>query len=169
MTTLSSTVISTWETSSTYSGSPWNYTGSESVTSVPSDVVDRVLVELRTGTSSGTKVATRAAFLKSNGTIVDLDGSSRVTFTGKVAGNYFIVVRHRNHLAVMSANPVSLSASSSLYDFTTGLAEFYGGDAADLGGGVYGMYAGDANTDGVINYALDAGPVWNDIRKYLCS
>ena len=72
------------------------------------DIVDWVLVELRTGTAAGTKVATRAAFLKSDGTIVDTDGTSPVQFTGLSAGNYYIVIRHRNHLAIMSAisNPI---------------------------------------------------------------
>ena len=54
-------------------------------------------------------VGRRAALLKSDGSVVDLDGSSQVKFKGIVPGNYYIVVRHRNHLPIMSANPVNLS------------------------------------------------------------
>jgi C1A family cysteine protease len=134
-----------------YSGAPWNYSGTESVTSVPSGVVDWVLLELRTGTAASTNVATRAAFLKSDGSVVDLDGTSQVSF--KVApGSYYIVVRHRNHLAIMSAVAVALPGS---YDFTTAQTQAYGTNAMiDLGSGKFGMFGGDGNADGGI-YAED--------------
>lgn len=130
----------------------WNYTGSERIYNLPSDIVDWVLVELRTGTESSTTVSKRAALLKSDGSIVDLDGSSQVKFDRVVPGNYYIVVRHRNHLPIMSANPVSLGfTSSSLYDFSTAQTQAYGIEPmANLGGGVFGMCAGDANQDGYI-------------------
>jgi LmbE family N-acetylglucosaminyl deacetylase len=137
-----------------YNVAPWSYSGTESVVSIPSKVVDWVLVELRTGTSAASKIGTRAAFIKGNGSIVDLDGVSPVAFANLAAGNYYVVVRHRNHLAVMSASAVALSASSGLYDFSTGLLRYYGGDAKDLGGGKFGLYAGDGNGDGGV-YAED--------------
>ena len=129
----------------------WNYTGSERFYNLPADVVDWVLVELRTGTAANTTVGKRAALLKSDGSIVDIDGSSQLEFKGVVPGNYYIVVRHRNHLAIMSANPVTLSfTNSSLYDFSTAQTQAYGTEPmADLGGNVFGMYAGDANQDGI--------------------
>jgi hypothetical protein len=122
------------------------------LTRIPnSDIVDWVLVELRTGTSAETKVAERAVFLKSDGTIVDIDGSGPVTFTGLSAGNYYVVVRHRNHLAIMSASAIPLSSNSSLYDFTISQYQAYGTNAMkDLGGGVIGMYTGDGNQDGLV-------------------
>jgi hypothetical protein len=34
-------------------------------------------------------------------------------------GNYYLVIKHRNHLAIMSAAAISLNGNSSvLYDFT---------------------------------------------------
>jgi hypothetical protein len=143
-----------------YSGPPWNYGGTESVSSGffanHSSIVDWILLELRDGSSpSGNTLGRRAAFIKNNGSIVDIDGSSPVTFTGlSVLANYYLVVRHRNHLSVMSANPIAVNFSSGRfeYDFTTGLSKYYGGDAASLGGGIYGMYAGDVNGDGILKY-----------------
>jgi hypothetical protein len=115
---------------------------SDSVAAIPASVVDWVLVQLRSNTT--TTVATRAAFLTSNGTVVDTNGTSAIGLPGVPAGSYYIVVGHRNHLAVMSAMPVPLPGS---YDFTTGTDKYYGGtDAAkDLGSGVWGMIGGNAD------------------------
>lgn len=138
----------------------WNYTGSERVYSMPANIVDWVLVELRTGTAANTTVGRRAALLKSDGSIVDLDGISQVKFKGIVPGNYYIIIRHRNHLPIMSATPVSLSFTNSLlYDFSSGQTQAYGTEPmADLGGNVFGMYAGDANTSAIIT-AADVTPI----------
>jgi lysophospholipase L1-like esterase len=147
-----------------YSTAPWNYTGSEEVTSIPADVVDWVLLELRTGTAASTKVATRAAFLKSDGSIVDLNGTSTVGFSSRAAGNYYIVIRHRNHLEVMSAGTVALSASGSLYDFTTGSGQYFGGQdaAVDLGSGVWGMVGGNADNSDQVIFPSDAAAIRTD-------
>ena len=133
----------------------WNYTGSERAYNIPADIVDWVLVELRTGTEATTMVGRRAAFLKSDGSIVDLDGLSQVKFKGIVPGNYYIVIRHRNHLPIMSANTVSLDSTNSLlYDFSDAQTQAYGNEPmVDLGGGVFGMYSGDINISGIITAA----------------
>lgn len=141
-----------------YDTSPWNYSGPEFVQigffAAHPTIVDWVLIELRTGTAANTKVATRAAFVKSDGTIVDTDGSSQVQFAAVASGNYYLVIRHRNHLAVMSASAVALGSSSSLYDFTTAVTQAYGPEPAmkSLGGGVlvFGMFAGDITPNGGI-------------------
>ncbi len=70
-----------------YNVSPWNYTGTESVTSIPnSGIVDWVLIEFRdAATASNATPATifdrRAAFLLQDGTVVDLDGMSELQFS----------------------------------------------------------------------------------------
>jgi hypothetical protein len=83
-----------------YSAAPWNYTGTEAVDTVPVGVVDWVILELRSDLT--TQVSRRAAFLKSDGSLVDLDGVSSVKFPAVTPGDYYVVVRHRNHLAVMT-------------------------------------------------------------------
>jgi hypothetical protein len=143
-----------------YNVAPWNYPGTETVSSIPSDVVDWVLVQLRS--SPTTVVKTRAAFLKSNGMVVDLDGTGLVKFAGSPATTYYIVVMHRNHLSVMTALAPALSGTSSLYDFTTAQTQAYGTNPmADLGGGKYGIISGDANGDGIVD-ATDRSDAWND-------
>jgi hypothetical protein len=115
------------------------------------DIVDWVMVELRASDGMTTE-QTRAAFIDSGGYIVDLDGVSPVTFDSVLAGGHYIVLRHRNHLAVMSADTVHLYINSSLYDFSTNLLNIYGNNAKTLGGlGIYGMYSGDGNSDGGVD------------------
>jgi hypothetical protein len=129
-----------------YNVAPWNYAGTENVGSIPANVVDWILVELRS-TFNGAALDKRAGFLLNDGTIVDLNGSSPLSFPGFDIANYFIVVRHRNHLAIMSAAAQPLSSVSVLYDFTTASAQAYGATApmATLSGGKFGLWGGNAN------------------------
>jgi hypothetical protein len=135
-----------------YPTTAYGYYTVSTVPSIPNpDIVDWMLVELRTGTASGTTVARHAAFLKRDGTIVDKDGSSPLTFQGLSKGDYYIVVRHRNHLAIMTASAIPLSSNSALYDFTTSQSQAYGTEAMkDLGNGAFGIYSADGNNDGGI-------------------
>ncbi len=129
-----------------YNTAPWNYAGTESVASIPNtNVVDWVLVELRTGTGSGTIVANgrQAGFVQKDGTIVGLDGVNPLIFYGLTAGNYYIVVRHRNHLPVMSTTAQALNTASFQYDFTSAVAKAYGtNQLAILTGGKFGLWGG---------------------------
>lgn len=147
-----------------YSTPPWDYPVGDSVAAIPADVVDWVLLELRTGTGPSTRAAMRAAFIKSDGTVVDLDGTSAVTFSSIAVGDYYIVVHHRNHLSVMSANPVSLSGSSALYDFTVGGKAYGTNPVVNLSGNVYGMYAGDSDRNAVVS-VLDYNAVGSQIFR----
>ncbi len=141
-----------------YNIAPFTYAGTENVVSIPANVVDWVLLELRTGTGSASRVARRAAFIRNDGVIVDLNGTSPVSFPTAPIGNYFIVIHHRNHLSVMTPSAVALSQSSLLYDFSTGLAQYFGGNAKALGGGRFGMYGGDYSSDGFLDAADFIGP-----------
>jgi Glycosyl hydrolases family 31 TIM-barrel domain/Glycosyl hydrolase family 31 C-terminal domain len=129
-----------------YNIPPWNYKGNEIVSSVPLGVVDWILVQLRTGTASSTIADERAGFLKNNGIITDLDGNSPLSFDVDGTKSYYVVVEHRNHLAVMSKNAISLSGYTISSQFTFTNSNTYGTNAmANLGSGYYGMYSGDGN------------------------
>ncbi len=107
-----------------YNVAPFNYNGAEAVDTVPAGIVDWVLLELRSDLT--TQVSRRAAFLKSDGSLVDLDGVSNVKFPTVTPGDYYVVIRHRNHLAVMTANKITLSNSPALYNMSTDLSKAYG-------------------------------------------
>jgi hypothetical protein len=64
--------------------------------------------------------ATRRALLLTNGDVINVDGVSPVTFSTATAGvNYFVEVKHRNHLGVMLATAKTLSLTPATADFTT--------------------------------------------------
>ena len=140
-----------------YNTAPWNYAGTENVASIPSGIVDWILVELRdaadaSSATSATTVLTVAGFINSNGQIVDLDGVSELSVSLTVTNQLFVVIRHRNHLAVMSANPMNLVSGTYQYDFTTGASQAYGIDSqTELVTGIWGMIGGDENADGTID------------------
>ncbi len=136
-----------------YGGAPWNHAGTEYTDSLPADVVDWVLVELRSGLTGPTKVASQAALLRSNGTITAADGSSVLGFRGIESGEYNIVLRHRNHLGAMSAVPMTFGTGTVRYDFTSGLNKYHGGDAREVVAGVFGLWAGDVTGNGVVKYS----------------
>ncbi|MFC1502091.1 hypothetical protein ACFL6A_01605, partial [bacterium] len=125
------------------------------VPAIPEDVTDWVLVELRSHADSSV-FAVRSAFLRNDGSIVDDDGTTRQIQIPGTEGAYHVVVSHRNHLPVMSREPVQLRYSSSeLYDFTLGADRYYGSAAKLLNTDpvVYGMYDADISGDGVIRLA----------------
>ncbi len=142
---------------------PWNYPGSESVDSVPEGVVDWVLVEVRRDTSAASRVARRAAFLRKDGLIVDVETGGQVHFPAVAEDDYYVVIHHRNHLPVMSSSAIHLDdGSSSLYDFTSDMNRAYQRTAnpmVELESGVFGLIAGDANSDGVVD-TDDRTMVW---------
>jgi hypothetical protein len=88
-----------------------------------------------------------------------MDGNSPLRFA-VAPGNYYIVVRHRNHLSIMSAAAQLLTESTPLYDFTTAQSKAYGNmPQKQLDSGVYGMYAGDGDADGIIG-STDRNSAW---------
>lgn len=142
-----------------YNQPPWNYPGSESVVAIPNmDVVDWVLVEFRDAPNAAaalpaTTIARRAAFLLRDGSVVGTDGSSMLQFNNSFSQQLFVIVWHRNHLGIMTASGVTESGGVMEYDFTLSATQVYGGSGGykDLGGGVWGMVAGDGNPNNIIN------------------
>jgi hypothetical protein len=123
------------------------------VSSIPPLVTDWVLVQLRS-THDGSALVSRSAFLHRDGRIVTDDAASGEIILGVDDGSYYIVIRHRNHLAVMSKITHGLNGTgSTLYNFTDDTDRYYGDEAALLDSGVYGMFAGDGNYSGVVTIA----------------
>ncbi len=116
-------------------------------------IVDWVLVQLLDKDDPQQLVASRAGLLQRDGDVVDMDGISSVAFESVVEDLYYLIVRHRNHLGVMTATPVSLSASGTAIDFTDDSTPTFGTDAQADVGGVKLLWPGDANGDGQVIYA----------------
>jgi hypothetical protein len=125
---------------------------------IPGNAVDSVNIEIRNNVSAAASTVRRfaPAWILTNGT---LRGFSDTTQSGVAfdapAGSYYIVVRHRNHLAIMSSVTVSLTNTPVNYDFTMAMTAAYGTDPMKaLAGSRYGMFAGDVNANGQLKYNL---------------
>ncbi|HNT52431.1 MAG TPA: hypothetical protein PKH19_03445, partial [Candidatus Syntrophosphaera sp.] len=120
------------------------------VDAIPSDVVDWALMELRSS-YNGQPVASRSLWLGAGGYLRS-PGKPYVVMMNSSPGPYYVVIRHRNHLAVMSAAAFQFAASGlpPLLDLTD-IASIYGnGGVAQLAPGVIGLIAGDADQSGSV-------------------
>jgi hypothetical protein len=111
-------------------------------------VVDWVVVELRDSANPSHVTESRAGLLLQNGSIVAMDGNSAVHFQADNQKSYYFAVLHRNHLGVMTAQPIQLGTA---VDFSNPETATYGGAASRHStGGKALMYAGDADGNGQI-------------------
>ncbi len=129
-----------------YNRPPWSFTGTAFVTNYDDDVVDWVLVSLRTSTAStvASQVYRTAGLLKQDGTVEFIQGCPVLD----PATAYYVVVEHRNHLGAMSPAAIPVVKGTLTFDFTA--ADSYRtGDPLSNGqrlvAGQYALYAGDAS------------------------
>lgn len=139
-----------------YHIAPWNYATPDSVGILPSNAVDWILIELRQ-VATNELVSRQAALLLNDGTVRDKWGNAGIYFDVP-AISYRIIVRHRNHLAIASANAVALPTAVP-YDFSiANNIEGGSSQAVLLNTGMYGMSNGDIDANGVIQV--------NDAREW---
>lgn len=116
-------------------------------------IVDWIWIELLDANDPSVVVSGKSTILQRDGDIVDVDDNliTPVTFEAD-AGDYYIAIKHRNHLSIRSANTISLSATVTNIDFATNTSDVEGEQNAltDLGNGVYAMIAGDYDKNGQI-------------------
>jgi hypothetical protein len=151
-----------------YSSEPWIYTGCHDVPVIPNpDVVDWVLVELRDAftaaqANQSTKVGRQAAWIMNDGSITGLDGTSLLKFIHTPVNQLFVLITHRNHLSIMSANSLFASGGIFHYNFSTNSSQIFGGPigAKEIAPGIWGMVAGDGNSDGMIDL-IDRDDIWS--------
>jgi len=145
------------KSSDVYGAAPYNYEGQEALDAVPVDMVDWVLVEARTGnpdysnqTRTTTVVETVAGILNKNGKITSIDGSPLRFRELENQDFHHFVIRHRNHLDIMSSLSYKGELTHSL-NFTGNPAMSFGSEQLKpMGDGRYAMHAGDYNQDHVI-------------------
>ena len=132
------------------------------VTQIPNTITDWILVSLRSS-ANGTAVTSKSVMLRNDGKVVADDGVTEEITLNAAEGNYYIVIKHRNHLKVMSATAIALNSNTStLYDFTAAENKFYGtGGAKELETGIWGMWSGDTDRNGSVD-AADRNATWNN-------
>ena len=120
-------------------------------------IVDWVYVELRDANDNTFIVANTSALLQRDGDVVSLDGVSPVSISSIPPGDYYVSIKHRNHLGIMTATTITLSSTVTIVDFTdANNAITYGTDAQTTFGmpsGITAMWSGDTNGDGRLNYS----------------
>ncbi len=126
----------------------------ESVDTMPQDVVDWIYLELRS-TATGSTITGKSMLLHSDGTVTASDGDT--PWFNVNPGSYFVVVKHRNHLNIMSRvshtfytdayTQALIDFSAANMTYTTGVANL---GLNEVETGVYGLAAGDIVDDGTI-------------------
>lgn len=82
-------------------------------------IVDWVFVELRSKSDSTVVLQTASGLVQRDGDVVSpTDGVSALTFTGLTSTSYFVSVKHRNHLGVMTSKAIPMTTVGTLVDFT---------------------------------------------------
>lgn len=129
--------------------------------SLPATMVDWVLVELREATDGAT-IAQAVGCLLSDGSVTDTTGTNGLTFEGlEPSTSYYIVVRHRNHLSVMSNAAVQIDGTNGADEFDFTVGNGYGGDLAmKQVGSDYAMFSADGDANGFIQ-TTDKNSVWD--------
>ncbi|MFN0156604.1 MAG: hypothetical protein ACKVRP_00865 [Bacteroidota bacterium] len=136
---------------------------------IPADAVDSIAIEMRSA-SSGTGSSFRSyrsAWLLADGTIrAFADTTQRYVDFDTTDASAYIVVRHANHLPIMTSNAISWSAFTTLsHDFVGTAGGAWGTNATkQVSSGVYAMYAGDGNQSGVVT-AADANDAFAVINS----
>jgi len=144
--------------------------GDDGVTPVFADAADTVSIELHDASNYSTIVYRASGlYLNTDGTIHS-SGQSFIEIPSTYSGSYYVTVRTRNHLETTSSEAISFAGSTISYNFTDAIDKAYGSNMADLGGGFYGLYAGDIPDsgglqDGFID-AGDAGAIDNMVSQF---
>ena len=114
-------------------------------------IVDWVMVEVRSTTAPFAVVATASALLQRDGDVVNKNGTSAVQLQVP-NGNYNISIRHRNHLGVMTLDPVALSATTTVVDLRTTGTSTWGTNARMTKDGRSMLWSGNSVKDGMLKY-----------------
>ncbi|GAB4322822.1 MAG: hypothetical protein Kow00127_15510 [Bacteroidales bacterium] len=153
-----------------FQGAPWFYTGTEMNTVAPSSMVtDWFLLELYEGTSPSDAITHSPVFqvaglLLPDGSLTGPDGIQPVLIPELPNGDYYPVLRFRNHLALAGQTPLAVNEQNQYtYDYTAGPSAVEGASLCmvEYTPGVWAAAAGDLNADGVIS-VTDIHPAWSD-------
>ncbi len=111
-----------------------------------SSIVDWILVELRDANDPTIIIETQSVLLQKDGAVIDINESKVLTFESSYQ-DYHVAIRHRNHLGVMTANPLTLDANT-LIDFTDINTPTWGINACvNMGNNTQALWAGNGVVD----------------------
>ncbi len=129
-----------------YNVPPFNYTGTDTENTYAGpydpDVVDWVLVSLRSGVAPSTEFSKAAGLLHKDGTISFLEPCMMIASDPQTV---YIVIEHRNHMGIMTPIPVTVDKGVLAWDFTTqnGYLGTGGFALKEILPNTFAMYTGD--------------------------
>ena len=112
-------------------------------------ITDWVFLELRDAAFN--LVKTRSALLQRDGDVVEVDGTSPVNFN-VANGNYYVCVRHRNHLGTMTNNLMNISSTAATTVDFTNIATFGTNAQMTWNSNTNALWAGHTNNTGSISF-----------------
>ncbi|MHC1776589.1 MAG: beta strand repeat-containing protein [Lentimicrobium sp.] len=121
-------------------------------------IADQVIIELH-NQSDYNSIAYTSPLVNLSTT-----GIVNVGVPTELNASYYLTISHRNSIETTTANPVSFSGSSISYNFSTAASQALGSNQKEISG-LYVIYSGDVNQDGVIDTA-DMTPIDNDSSSY---
>ena len=112
------------------------------------DIADKVTVELHEITPPYAISALYSPFTNAD---LKTDGTVTInTIPGTITGSYYVVIKHRNSIETWSMAPVSFAGAITNYDFSTASSQAFGNNMK-LMSGVYAVYGGNPNQDGIVD------------------
>jgi hypothetical protein len=117
------------------------------------NIVDWVWIEIRSSSDNTVVIDQTSALIQRDGDIVALDGTSDVILRG-ITGNYFVAIKHRNHLGTVTANVIPLSVTANIVDLSNSSTGTFGTNArVQLSNGDMALWAGNVNGDTLVQYS----------------
>jgi len=122
----------------------------------PDAIVDWVFVEIRDAADSTTVIATVSGLVQRDGDIIGADGGQLRVLN--LPSQFFVAVKHRNHLGAMIAQPLTAVNGQASFDFTIATAEqLYNKEGYDnlemtTFTGKRALWAGNGNADSKVKY-----------------
>ncbi len=155
---LAKNIMLTFYLEGLWNGSGLNKAQTEAGDAYPGDVADQVQIELHNATNYNTVVYTAP------GVNLNTAGQAAITVPAMHTGSYYLVVKHRNSIETVSALPIAFSGTTISYNFTDNATKAFGDNMKGLDG-IYVIYGGDVNQDGVVD-GLDMIPVDNQAANF---
>jgi hypothetical protein len=127
----------------------------------PQYIVDWIWLELRE-TETGSMVKSCNSFLLNNSALVSTTGDQAFPFHYTQGISYYLIIRQRNHLDIMSSSSYLLSdalLTPTEVDLTDEINVYDSFSVIELETGIFGMFAGDADQDGNV-FPSDRNEEW---------
>ena len=117
----------------------------------PNAIVDWVMIELRDVYNPSKVITTQSGLIQRDGDVVTVDGDSIMVFENVPVADYYVSIKHRNHLAMYSLYAQRFGpALVPFVDFTNRFTPVMGDIPGVEVGGKRAMWSGDISGDAKI-------------------